>query len=106
MNPHRGQTNISLAGKSYPVKLTLDGIAKIESSVGCSIIKIAQKLSQGDLTVSEISAILTYAIRSGGNNLTSSDVNIAIWEEGIVNCMKLTGDLITIALDTGEKGKE
>jgi len=85
--------------------LTLDGIAKIENSTGCSIIKIAQKLSQGDLTVTEIGSILLYAIRSGGNNVSQAEVNTMIWNEGLVNSMKLTGDLITIALDTGEQGK-
>jgi hypothetical protein len=105
MNPHRGETKLSLAGNSYNVKLTLDGIAKIENSTGCSIIKIAQKLSQGDLTVTEIGSILLYAIRSGGNNVSQAEVNTMIWNEGLVNSMKLTGDLITIALDTGEQGK-
>jgi hypothetical protein len=105
MNPHRGETKLNLAGNSYNVKLTLDGIAKIENSTGCSIIKIAQKLSQGDLTVTEIGSILLYAIRSGGNNVSQAEVNTMIWNEGLVNSMKLTGDLITIALDTGEQGK-
>ena len=104
MNPHRGETKISLAGNQYQVKLTLDGIAKIENATGCSVIKIAQRLSQGELTTTEISAILTTAIRSGGNNLSTADVNKLIWETGLIDSMKVAGELLTIALDTGDSG--
>ena len=101
MNPHRGETSIELAGSRYQVKLTLDGIAKIEQSTGCSVIKIAQKLSEGDLTSKDIVSILMIAIRSGGNDVTNNDIAKIVWQAGLIESMRICGELLTIALDTG-----
>lgn len=107
MNPHRGETQIKLADESYQVKLTLDGIARIEKAVGQSIIKIATRLSEGDLKTNEVSEILTIAIRSGGNNVNNVDINKLIWQAGLVESIRLCGEILSIALSSGDdEGKE
>ena len=105
INPHRGESEVSLAGQKLKTKLNLDSIVRIENEVGCSIVKIAQKLSSGDLKTSEIMTIMAVAIRGGGNDLDQKAVSDLIWQAGMIEAMSATGKVITSALSNGEEGK-
>jgi hypothetical protein len=105
-NPKRGQIEINLAGNTYKTKVTLDAIVRIENAVGCSIIKVAQRLSEGELTTTEIVSILTPIIRSGGNDLKNKEVMKIVWEAGLMESMKTVGEVISSALDTSDLGDD
>jgi len=59
---------------SYKAKMSLDTIMGIESALGTSILKVANKLSTGELSLMEIITIMTLSIRAGGNDIKDSDV--------------------------------
>lgn len=69
-----------------------------------SIVKVAQKLAEADLTTSEISTILYQALRGGGNNLDQKEVNALIWQNGMVESMSVVGEVLTSALMGGDSG--
>lgn len=103
-NPLRGEAEVSLAGQTYQTKLNLDSIVRIESSIGSSIVKVAQKLSNGDLLTNEIVLILHQALRGGGNDLDQKKVQSIIWEAGMMEAMAAVGVVITSALTGGDSG--
>ena len=81
----------------------MDGIARIETAVGCGILKVLQKLSDGDLTTSEMCAILLPIIRAGGNDVQIKDVQAAVWDAGLAEAMKVSGSILAIALSGGQE---
>jgi len=91
---------------SYKAKMSLDTIMGIESALGTSILKVANKLSTGELSLIEIMTIMTLSIRAGGNNIKDSDVKKLVSDIGLIESIKTAGDLLTLALDTGEKEDE
>jgi len=91
---------------SYKAKMSLDTIMAIESALGTSILKVANKLSTGELSLMEIITIMTLSIRAGGNDIKDSDVKKLVSDLGLIESIKTAGDLLTLALDTGEKEDE
>ena len=87
---------------SYKAKMSLDTIMGIESALGTSILKVANKLSTGGLTITEIITILTLSIRSGGNNVKDVNVKELVSEIGLVKAISMIGELLTLALGTEE----
>jgi len=101
-NPKRGELEINLGQQKYKAKVTMDGIARIESACGCGIVKVLNKLSDGDLTTTEICNILLPIIRSGGNDIQIKDVQKAVWDAGLADAMKAVAEVMGQALGGGD----
>lgn len=84
--------------------MTMDGIARIEAACNCGILRVLQKLSDGDLTTSEMCSILLPIIRSGGNDIAIKDVQSAVWEAGLAEAMKVVGEILATSLSGGNAG--
>ena len=57
-NPLKGQIEITLGSQTYKCRLTMNAIMEIEDSCNCGIIKLAQKMSEADIRMSEIVSVL------------------------------------------------
>ena len=89
--------------------MSLDTIIRIENGIGCSILKLGNKLAQADITMTEIISIITLSLRAGGNDLKDSDVKALVSEIGLIEAIKMAGELVTLALnvdDDSEKKSE
>lgn len=64
--------------------------------------QIAQKLSEGKATVTEIVNVLTPAIKGGGNNVDAKQVQKWIWEAGLIEGIRCAGEIVTMALNSGQ----
>ena len=84
--------------KTYQAKMSLDTIMGIESALNSSILAVANKLSGGGLTLTDIITIITLSVRAGGNNVKDADVKELISEIGLVKAVENVGDLLTMAL--------
>ncbi len=100
-NPKRGELTIALGKKKYKAKVTLDVVMRIEQSVGKGVVKIVQALSEGELTTSQMVAILTPAIRGGGNDVTEKDIGEDLWAAGLSDGMKAVGEIASTILGAG-----
>lgn len=80
----------------------MDALARIETATGLGILKVLQKLSDGELTTTEICAILLPVIRGGGNDIDLKDVQRAVWDAGLAEAMKAAGEVLTMALTGGQ----
>lgn len=106
-NPKRGELEIVLGQKKYNGKVTLDVSIRIEQSCGMGVLKIAQALSEGELTTSQMIAIITPAIRAGGNDITDKQVGEDLWSSGVTSGIKAVGAVLTSILSAGgDEGNE
>ena len=105
-NPLKAEKIINFGEKSFKARMSFDTIIRVEQALGTSIMKIGTKLTQAELTMTEVVAILTLAIRAGGNDIKDNEVKEAISSVGIVEAIKVTGELLTLALSTGEDSSE
>ena len=102
VNPQKGELQIKLGKNSLKARLTIDSLIRIEESVGCSVVQMAQRLSESKLTTSDIVQILTPAIKGGGNDVDFNSVKKMVWESGLVEGMRVAGEIVTVALNSGQ----
>ena len=106
-NPKRGELKIVLGKKKYKGKVTLDVVMRIERQMGKGIVKIAQSLSEADISATEIINILTPVIRAGGNDIDDKEVGKAVWEAGLAQGIAGCSEIIAQALGAGgDEGNE
>ena len=59
-----------------------------------------------NLKITEISYILYRAIKGGGKDLSEKEVNDMIWKAGFVDGIKACGDILSMALSSGDEEKK
>ena len=63
----------------------------------------AQKLSKGECTLTEIINVIARALKGGGNNFTPKELSQKVWKAGVIEGMRVAGEILTTALDSGQK---
>jgi hypothetical protein len=105
-NSLKAEKILNFKDKTYKARMSLDTIMRIEEALGTSILKVGNKLTTADITLLDIITILTLAIRAGGNDINESDIKKHVSEIGLVESMKLTGELLTLALNVDPDNTE
>jgi len=105
-NPLKGEILLNIGGTEHKARLTVDAIMQIETSVGCGILKLAQRMSEADIRVSDIIAVLTPALRGGGKDIKPKDVSKIISEVGIVEATTAVANLLTMAISPQDDSME
>ena len=100
-NPLKGEIEVKLGSQTYKARLTIDAIVSIEQAVGCGIIKLATKMSNGDISVHDAVSVLTPALRGGGNDVTDKDVKKIMQDVGITQSIQVVAQLLTQTLTAG-----
>tara|TARA_R100000908_G_scaffold11622_1_gene4157 strand:- start:1923 stop:2213 length:291 start_codon:yes stop_codon:yes gene_type:complete len=77
-----------------------------ESACGTSLVRIATKLSEGDLTVMDIANVLTPAFKGGGNDVDQTKVAKIIYEAGLAAGMRVCGEILANVLMAGKSDDE
>ena len=97
-NPLKGQIEVKLGSNTYKARLTVDAIITIETTVGCGIIKLAQKMADADIRLTDLITVLVQALRGGGNDFTEKDISKIIQDVGIIEATRCVAELITKSL--------
>jgi len=97
-NKLKGETTVNLAGKDYKARLSIDAIMQIEDACNCGIIKLATKMAEADIRLTDVINVLLPALRGGGNDLQRKDVIKLVQEAGIVNATAIVANLIAQSL--------
>lgn len=100
-NPKRGEMTITLGEKKYRARVTMDVVMRIERSMGIGIIKVAQKLSEADISTEQIVNIILPVVRAGSNNVKEADLKKEIWEAGLVAGIQACSEIIAVVLNAG-----
>jgi len=106
VNSLKAEKILNFKDKTYKARMSLDTIMRVEEALGTSILKVGNKLTTADITLLDIITILTLAIRAGGNDITESDIKKHVSDIGLVEAMKLTGELLTLALNVDPDNSE
>jgi len=102
INKLRAEKLLQFNDKEYKARMSLDTIIRIEQALGCSILKIGNKLAQADITMTEMINVITLAIRAGGNNVQEKEVKGLVAEIGLLEAIKMAGELVTLALNVDD----
>ena len=102
-NPLKGQIEITLGSQTYKCRLTMNAIMEIEDSCNCGIIKLATRMADADIRMSEIVNVLHPAIRGGGKDVNRNDVIKIVQEAGIINSTTAVASLLTSTLTDNSK---
>jgi predicted transcriptional regulator YheO len=103
VNPQKGEIQIKLGNELLKARLTIDALIRIENANGSSIVQTAQKLSEGRATITEIVNVIYPAIKGGGNKVDQKDVVKKLETAGLINGMRVAGEILTVALNSGLK---
>tara|TARA_Y100001951_G_C11133973_1_gene179775 strand:+ start:166 stop:516 length:351 start_codon:yes stop_codon:yes gene_type:complete len=105
-NPLKGEVNIELGSETYKARLNIDALVKIETELDQGILKLASRISQADVRISELIVVLKAALRGGGNNLQDKDVGRIITDIGIVQASTEVAKLLATTLSDPEEREE
>lgn len=105
-NKFRGELKVNLNNTEYNTRLTLDGIMRIEAGTGRPILKLATELMNSNLSITDCITVLSIAIRAGGNNMTQKEIGELVFESGLTEGIKVTGEILANAITGGNKDEE
>ena len=77
---------------------------RIETALGKSILKLANSLSEADMSTQEMLSVLTPVLRSSGQDLKEKDVASLIWEAGFPEGMRAVAEVIAFVITGGTEG--
>lgn len=101
-----GGVEITLAGKSYTMKPTLDAILTIEHVTGDGVMAIAGRVANGKVGLGDVAAIVTAGLRADGEPATYEKVCEMIVNEGIKDVIPIVADVLSLALSGTMKKEE
>ena len=101
VNPFRGELQVKLGDKTYKTRMTVDGCMQAEAACGTSLVRIATRLSQGDLMVSDLANVMTPAFKGGGNDIDNKKMARIIYEAGLAESMRVCGEILANVLMAG-----
>ena len=90
-------------GVEYKARMSLDTIIRIEQTMNISILKIGNLLAGADISATQMVQIITLAIRAGGNDVKEKDIKKLISGIGLLEAIKMTGELVTLALNVDDE---
>ena len=79
---------------------------RIEASIGKGILKVAQGLSEGEMSATEMVAILTPILRSSGKDLKDKDVANIVWDAGFAEGLTSSSSASFLGFRLTEGGRE
>ncbi len=96
-NQHRGEVDVILNGKKYPLCLTLGALAELEEALGLSNIgELAQRFAKGRVKSADLVKILGTALRAGGAEISDQQAGAMQCDGGAVALTKVLVCLLTV----------
>ena len=71
-----------------------------------SILEVAHRLSEVTLHIGQVVQILHVALRGGGNDLDQKQVGELVFEAGLVEGIRVCGEILANCLNAGNGGDE
>ncbi len=105
-NPHRGEIEACLNGKTWKLCLTLGALAELESAFGDDdMLALAQRFEKGRLSASDATRIIGAGLRGAGHDITNEAVKAMRPEGGVLGIVDIVARLLsaTFGGSLGEK---
>lgn len=65
-NPHRGEVEITLAGKAHVLRPTFAAIAEIEARTGSGVIELVRRLGAHQARIADLAVVVAAGLRGAG----------------------------------------
>jgi hypothetical protein len=89
MNPHRGEVAIVIDGQARTMRLTLGGLAALETRLAAgSLMGLAERFEDGKVATADLIALLAAGLAGAGEPLDEADLAQAEIEGGAVGAMR------------------
>ena len=105
-NPFKGELPVQIGDTSYNTRLNIDACLRLEQHMGCSLLKMAQKLQDGDLLFADMVNIMSPALRGGGHPLKDDEIKNLLYNNGYAEALKVTSEVIANVLSGGKNQEE
>jgi hypothetical protein len=79
---------------------------RIEQTTGKPFLKLANGLMNSDLSMTDMVIVMTQAIRGGGNNWDQKKVGELLFQAGLTESMRVTGEVLANAITGGESNQD
>lgn len=99
-NSIRGEVEINLGGKSYPLCLTLGALAELETAFGSdNLVEVIERFQSGRIKTNDIIIILWAGLKGAGSDLTKDDVMNLKIEDGIKSYIEVIAKLLSVTFN-------
>ena len=101
-NPHRGDVEIELGGRTMLMRPTFEAIVEAETRTGLGLVTLAGKAAVAELSLSHLTSIITAGLKASGEGATYKAVGPMVFEAGISSVHQPVVDYLTNALNGGK----
>ncbi len=102
-NIHRGEVDLTLADQTLTLRLTLQGLAELESAFGVADLSgLGMRFSQGKLGAQDIIKILSIALRGGGFNKSDSEIANLIPASSLPDVIAAIADVLALTFGVAQ----
>lgn len=101
VNIHRGEIEADLDGQTYVLCLTLGALAELEARLHAGdITALAARFEAGQVSATDLIAILGAGLRGGGNDLSDDQVGAMRITGGVAQCAEIVAALLVATFGT------
>jgi hypothetical protein len=79
---------------------------RIEQNIGGSLLKLATKMQEADISAAQVVSILTPVIRSSGKDIKDNDVKKLVWDAGVTEGVRAVAEIIAFIVGGPEEDVE
>lgn len=106
VNPHRGEIEAVLDGKTYRLCLTLGALAELEHALGdTDMLALAERFEKGRLSASDAIRVIGAGLRGGGAEISDAQVASMKVENGAAGYVEIVARLLTATFGQPASGK-
>ena len=105
-NQLKAEKTIKIGNTEYKARMSLDTIARIEDTLGFSIMKLGEKLVDRAITQTQCLKILTLCVRAGGNNVEEKDIWSQMSRQSLVDTVSTIGELFASAFPSESSSQD
>ncbi len=105
-NPLRGEVLVELAGEEYKARLNIDAIMNLEQQLGMGIVKLMMNMSEANVRITDLVAILVAALRGGGNDVKDAEVKAIVTKAGLMQTTQVVSELLAAVVSSSDDSSE
>ena len=103
-NPHRGEIEAELDGKTYRLCLTLGALAELEQRLGVpDLLALAERFEEGRIAAGDAISVIGAGLRGGGNDIADEKVATMCAASGAAGFVSIVARLLSATFG-GEGG--
>ena len=113
-NPERGEVEITLDGKTYPMRPSFEAMQRIEHQTGRQLMRMVMDFRDHGLSLTECSVIVAEGIKAAGRDrddklmqsVKTDKIGEMIYENGIMEAVPACMEFLMNALNGGKAPKK